>query len=378
MKPTKPFARKAGRIVLLVFSLLIVCILILTGTLLACSPGQVKPFLNEDGTQLPGSITEKTKVTINGVDQGLFIVGKNQNNPVLLFLHGGPGMPEYFLAEKYPSGLEDYFTVCYWEHRGAGLSYNKDIPTETMTVEQIILDTLEVTKYLQKRFGQEKITLLAHSGGSFFGIRAAARAPELYNAYIGIGQITKQAESEKESYTYMLEQYTAAGNTKMARKLQEYPIFESDTALQAYRTSMVREDAMHKLGVGTMRNMDSVIKGIFLPVMQCRAYTLKEKINIWRGKAFSQKRLRDKIDATDLTADVPSLAIPAYFLHGAYDYTVSKSLAMDYFKTLQAPVKGFYTFEQSAHSPLFEEPEKFLSIMIKDVLSGRTALADRS
>ncbi|MHB1456565.1 MAG: alpha/beta fold hydrolase, partial [Armatimonadota bacterium] len=94
---------------------------------------------------MAGSISEKIQVEINGVKQGMFIKSKNFANPVLLFLHGGPAMPEYTFARKYPTGLENYFTVCYWEQRGAGLSYSDDIPQDTLTAEQLINDTLEVT-----------------------------------------------------------------------------------------------------------------------------------------------------------------------------------------------------------------------------------------
>jgi pimeloyl-ACP methyl ester carboxylesterase len=100
----------------------------------------------------------------------MFIKGMNRSNPVLLWVHGGPGMPDYFLAEQYPTGLEDLFTVVWWEQRGAGLSFASDIPPSTMTVDQFISDTYEVTDYLRERFGQEKIYLLGHSWGSFIGI----------------------------------------------------------------------------------------------------------------------------------------------------------------------------------------------------------------
>ena len=110
-------------------------------------------------------LSEKIRVDINGVPQGMFIKSRDVNHPVLLFLHGGPGMPEYFLTQKYPTGLEEDFTVVWWDRRGAGLSYRPHNPRETMTVEQSIADTLSVTNYLKCRFGQEKIYLLAHSGG---------------------------------------------------------------------------------------------------------------------------------------------------------------------------------------------------------------------
>ena len=130
----------------------------------------------------------------------MFIQSRDVNQPVLLFLHGGPGMPEYFLTQRYPTGLEEDFTVVWWDRRGAGLSYNPKIPLATMTVEQSIADTQAVTNYLWQRFGQEKIYLLAHSGGSFIGIQTAAQSPELYHAYLGMCQMTHQIQSEKLAY----------------------------------------------------------------------------------------------------------------------------------------------------------------------------------
>jgi pimeloyl-ACP methyl ester carboxylesterase len=127
-----------------------------------------------------------------------------------------------------------------------------------------------------------------------------------------------------------------------------------------------------------MRDMKSIVTGIFLPSLQFPEYTLQEKVNLWRGKATSGvSSLWDTAITTDLAETLPELKIPAYFFHGVYDYTCSYTEAKAYFEKLQAPVKGFYTFEQSAHSPLFEEPEKMQKILLEDVLEGTNRLADR-
>jgi pimeloyl-ACP methyl ester carboxylesterase len=369
----KPFARKAGRMMLTLISILLACVLILVGVLLAWSPGKPKPFLDENGNLLLGSISEKVFVNINSVEQGMFIKSKNVTNPVLLYLHGG--MPDYFLTQRYPTGFEDYFTVVWWEQRGSGLSYNADIPPETMTLEQMISDTLEVTNYLRHRFGQEKIYLMGHSGGTFIGIQAAARAPELYYAYIGMAQMSYQLKSEWLAYNYMLEQFKVNGNIRMVRKLEAAPVTITNGTPDAYLA--VRDEAMHSLGVGTTHDMKSVVTGIFLPSLTSREYTLLEKLNMWRGKSRSGvSSLWDEMITTDLSKQVPELDLPVYFFHGIYDYTCSYTEAKSYFEKLKAPLKGFYTFEQSAHSPLFEEPEKTLKILQEDVLVGANGLAD--
>jgi pimeloyl-ACP methyl ester carboxylesterase len=349
-------------------------LLLLVGVLqLWSSPGRPKPFLDQNGHPLAGSISEKIHVRINGVEQGMFIIGKDVNKPVLLYLHGG--IPDYFLTQKYPTGLEDQFVVVWWEQRGSGISYSPDIPRETMNLEQMIADTIGVTNYLRQRFGREKIYLMGHSGGTFIGIQAAAREPQLYYAYIGVAQMSNQLESERLAYDYMLKEFRASGNTNMVQKLEAAPVTLENGTPAAYRA--LRDPAMHGLGIGTMHSMRSIFSGLLVPSFQFREYTLKEKIDLWRGKASSGiSCLWDEMTTTDLTKQVTRFDLPVYFISGAYDYTVNYTLSKDYFEKIQAPVKGFYTFEQSAHSPMFEEPQKMQMILQKDVLTGTNNLAD--
>lgn len=371
----RSFARKAGRMLLILIAGLFICLLILAGVLLAWSPGQPIPVVDEKGKPPTASIAEKIFVDINGMEQGMFIIGKDARNPVLLFVHGGPGMPEYWLTEWYPTGLENEFTVVWWDQRGAGLSYSPDIAPATMTYEQFILDTLAVTNYLRTRFQQEKIYLMAHSGGSLFAIQVAARAPELYHAYIGMAQMVYGLKSEQLAHAYMLAKFKEQGNTATVRLLEANPIPLTGPMPAAYDAA--RDDYMHGLGIGTTRAMKSVITGVFLPSWFSWVYTLREKINLWRGKFSSKRILWESTQTTDLTTKVTELQIPVYFFEGQYDYTCNYALAKSYFAQLKAPRKGFYTFVNSAHTPLFEEPEKAQQILREDVLAGMNQLADR-
>jgi len=367
--------RKVGKIVLVLCSVTVLCTIALVTILLIQSYGKMKPFLDENGNIIKGSISEKVYANINGVNMGMIIKSKDASNPVLLFVHGGPGMPEYPLTEKYPTGLEDYFTVVWWDQRGSGLSYQSGMPEEKMTTEQFISDTIEVSKYLRERFGQDKIYLMAHSWGSYIGIQAAAKSPELYHAYIGIGQISNTMESEKIAYDYMLKYYKEAGDEKTVKKLQGLSFKTMDCLPKDYDN--IRDDVMHRSGIGTTHKMKSVVTGIFMPVMQNQEYTLGEKINIWRGKAFSNSSvLHDEEYKSDLSNTLTKLKIPVYFFSGVYDYTVNYFMAEAYLKKIDAPVKGFYLFKESAHSPIFEEPKKVTQIMQEDVKNSKNNLAN--
>jgi pimeloyl-ACP methyl ester carboxylesterase len=353
--------------------ILLACILILVGILQVWSPGTPQPIVDANGKPLAGSISKKIFININGVNQGMFIKGRNVNNPVLLYLHGG--IPDYFLTQTYPTGLEDHFAVVWWEQRGSGISYSDDISPATMNQEQMIADTLEVTNTLRHRFGREKIYLMAHSGGTFIGIQAAARAPDLYYAYMGVAQMSNQSESERLAYEYMLQQFKVNGNAGMVKRLEADPVTLTGGVPKGYQA--VRDQAMHSLGIGTTHEMRSVFSGIFLPSLQFREYTLTEKINLWRGKSRSGiASLWNTMAATDLNQQLTKLDLPVYFFHGVYDYTCNYSLAREYFQKIKAPIKGFYSFELSAHSPMFEEPERMNEILQKDVLTGSNTMAD--
>jgi pimeloyl-ACP methyl ester carboxylesterase len=276
---------------------------------------------------------------------------------------------------QHPTGMDEDFLVVWWEQRGSGISYAADIPPETLTMEQLIADAITVTDYLRDRFHQDRIYLMSHSGGSFIGIQVAALAPERYHAYIGVGQMSNQRESERLAYDYMLDAYRARGNTEMVAQLESAPV-TSDGTPAAYVA--IRDKAMHELGIGTMHDMRSLLFGLVVPSFEFREYTLREKINLWRGKSRSGiSVVWDTMVATDMRTVVPTLAIPVYFLGGRWDYTCSTRLARTYFDVLQAPVKGFYTFDHSAHSPMFEEPARLGAILRGDVLTGGTQLADR-
>ena len=363
---------------LMLFSIALLCLITFLTTLVIISPGRLKPFLDKTGQPLAGSISERVFVKIGGVKQGMFIRGKDIKNPVLLFVHGGPSFPEYFLVDRYPVGLEDNFTVCYWEQRGGGISYTTRVTLESMTLQQLASDAIEVTNYLLSRFNKEKLFVMAHSGGTAFAIKAVKDFPQLFHAYIGIAQITRQAESEKIAYKYMMNQYIADDNSKMVAALKKYPILENDSLILPFFSSTLRDKSMHELGIGTMHNMRSIITDIFLPVWTCRAYTLREKTNIWISKFsfVSKSGLRYQLLNSDIPDDIPSLDIPVYFFSGRYDLTVNKVLSKEYLNALEAPVKGFYTFNESAHSPMFEEPQRLKEILISDVLKRSTSLAD--
>lgn len=184
-----------------------------------------------------------------------------------------------------------------------------------------------------------------------------------------MAQITNQVDSEKLAYNYMLEQYQSEDNLDMIKKFEAYPIESSDEAYNLYFTSSLRDTAIHELGIGTMHNMNSVIQGVFFPSLRCTVYTQIERMKIWKGKVFAQSApVTEEISNFNAFNEITKLDVPIYFFAGVYDYTCAYPLQLEYYETVEAPIKEFYTFENSAHSPLFEESDKAMEIITEDIL----------
>jgi pimeloyl-ACP methyl ester carboxylesterase len=161
----------------------------------------------------------------------------------------------------------------------------------------------------------------------------------------------------------------------MVARLEAAPIPESGGLPPAYLA--LRDDAMHPLGIGTTRDMRSYKSALLLRSLLFSEYTLDEKLNLWRAKARSGvSALLGDMLKTDLAQTTLDFSLPIYFVQGKYDMTCSYELAKDYLGKLRTPLKGFYTFAESAHSPLFEEPAKLRHILREDVLAGSNRLAD--
>lgn len=356
--------------------ILLVVIIVLAALFLHfCPPGRKQPEQFKD----QGSISEKVFVEIGGVRQGMIIKGRDHTKPILLFLSGGPGIPDYFLARKYCPSLESMFVVCYWDYRGTGLSYDPNCSEETLTKEQFVMDTIDVTDYLRKRFERDQIYLMGHSFGTMIGLLAVSVAPEKYHSYIAMSQMADQPRSEMAAINTMIVQYESINNESMMDQLSEFQTSSPDEVrLKTWFDSPIRGIALHDLGHGMMQDMKSIASGVFFPLMGFRDYTIMERLHIWKGFKLIKDSPID-VDCMNFNAfeTVPRVNLPVYFLAGRNDLTCAYGIQKNYFTSLEAPVKGFYSFDHSANSPLFEEPHKALRVLTEDAVRTRTDLRDK-
>src|SRR5688572_19930014 len=151
--------------------------------------GKTPAFRDPHGQLIPGSIAEIKFLELGGCEQWGMIRGENIANPVLVLLHGGPGMSETSLFRACNAVREKSFTGVYWDQRGAGKSFDPATPKSSMTVEQLITDLDQLVDYVCKRLGKHEVTLLGHSWGSPLGCLYASRFPEKVAVYVGCAQI---------------------------------------------------------------------------------------------------------------------------------------------------------------------------------------------
>jgi pimeloyl-ACP methyl ester carboxylesterase len=310
------------------------------------------------------SINSLEKVTLGDLKQWILIRGEDVANPVLLFLHGGPGFPNMPFSHIDSPRLEKHFVVVHWDQRGAGKSFDQNIPKETMNIEQFLSDTHELINLLRKRFSKDKIFLLGYSWGSILGLYTIHRHPEYIHAYVGMGQVANMKEGEIVSYNYTLKKAQEAGDKQSVNILERIGIPPYKGGFQS-------------LGIQRallMRYGGSSCKITFNDLEKFRNaspyYTDNDNKNFMRAFMFTQNLMRDEMMDVDFFTDVLEVKIPVYFFTGRFDYQVPFEVLERYYKVLEAPHKEIVWFENSAHFVTLDEPEVYQNRLINLVLKN--------
>jgi pimeloyl-ACP methyl ester carboxylesterase len=297
----------------------------------------------------PKSVASIEQFSLGNYPQYVLIRGKNNEDPILLFLHGGPGMPTMYLAHDFQRDLEKVFVVVQWDRRGTGKSYESVASAPNLSVSQEIKDSVELIDQLRARFHQEKIYLVGFSYGSYLGILVAQRVPERLHAYIGIGQLACSEEESRQIQDEWL--------TRQASMAHDYEALDELVG----KKPLDREKLLFKCGgeIHLAHNWWPLLwSGIRSP-----EYTFQDISNVRKGVQFTASHLRyDVIDGSILD-NVSSIRIPVYFFSGRYDYTDPTSCTVRLFNSLTAPIKRMVWFEHSAHFVFFEEPEQLALAM---------------
>jgi pimeloyl-ACP methyl ester carboxylesterase len=313
----------------------------------------------------PNGVERLEKVRIGGIDQWVSIRGIDRRNPVLLYIHGGPGYVSIPMSWWFSRGLEEYFTVIQWDQRAAGKTFLLSEPASiapTLSNERMIADAEEMAAWARKEFGKEKIFVLGHSYGSFLGLQLARRHPEWLYAYIGVCQLIDGPESERRGWRFARDAARRDGNAEAARELDAIvPYGDPGRTLPIKDIYVERKWVGYYGGLMAYRrdNSDDSALAELSP-----DYTDQEIEHIWDGNKFATPYLLPEVVALDLT-QIKKLSVPLILFEGRHDRTVNSEIAAAWFDTVKAPEKQLVWFEHSGHMPMTEERGKFLLSLVR-------------
>ena len=308
-------------------------------------------------------IDEKLKVKLGRLLQKIHILSRDDSLPVLLFLHGGPGITNRHSVVKHHADLLDTFTIVAWDQRGGGGSY-WGAKKATLTVKQLTDDAAELVEWLCSRFKKDKLFIIGGSWGSELGTYLAHRYPAKIAAYVGFGQMVDGPENERISYEFALDSAKAAGDEKSVKILKDLGPPKAGIYKGGLKGLLIQRKVMMKYGgFSPNEKRRGIFESIVRPMLLSGEYSLSDIIGIFRGYKKVLNTMWPQIAAVNLASSCPDFKMPYIILNGRLDNNTPASLVDDYFKKIKAPAKELIWFENSGHNPMGDEGELFKSIL---------------
>ncbi len=303
-------------------------------------------------------IAKLEKVELCGMNQWISIRGEDRENPVLLWLHGGPGLAQMPVAHHFDKEIEKEFVVVHWDQRGAGKSNPLDFDESTMSFEQYMCDADELVEYLKKTLDKEKIYLVGHSWGSKLGIELVNEKPENFHAYISVNQIVDIQDGMDIAYEWLMEEVLKKNDTRSFRELER--LGEPPYTIPEYRRFAF-------LVIEYGGNLDMSKEELVAIGLQSPEYTFLDYVQWLDGALRGPQPMWKTSDDHDIDyrEEIVSLEVPVYFFIGKNDYTTPFTLVEEYHEIIDAPKKELVVFENSAHTPFLGETEKFYNEIIE-------------
>ena len=314
----------------------------------------------------PNGVQESYKTRIGGIDQWITTRGHDRANPLVLFVHGGPASPLTPTLWQFQRPLEEYFTMATYDQRGAGKTFLEADPAsiaDTIQIARYVDDAIEVAEHLRLRHKKQKLILMGHSWGSIVGMHAALERPDLFYAYVGIGQAINVRDNERLSYEFGLEQAKRHNNTEAVKELEAIAPYPGDQPVTRDRIIAARKWAQHYGGLSAYRETS---RYFFRAPLLSPEYSAADVCAIDQGNLFTLGRILPEFQAVDFKP-VRSFPIPVVMLMGRHDYTTPQQPVAEWLAKASAPYKQGIWFENSSHMVPWEEPGKTLVTLLEHV-----------
>lgn len=312
-----------------------------------------------------GGINESMYIDVNGTRQWISIYGEDIDNPVLLYLHGGPGSSTSHLDYVITRKWADVYTIVTWDQRNCGKSYSKEQNDVALTKDLLLTDGKEVTKYVLDYLSKDKLTVLGHSWGSIYGANLVLEYPEYYECFIGAGQLVDCLENEE---AFKQEAYIWAQNDEEMLNLVEQLTPDNSTVEHfSIKNTIMQKYGYDMMAKGADYNLISTI--IFNPYysvgdwIQYLNTDMSIYLDFYSSGEFASFSIKDKVE----------YQVPFYNINGDRDYQTNYKLAQEYFEEVSAPYKQMFIMEDMTHGLLESDSEGFSEIIhqIAEIERGR-------
>lgn len=306
----------------------------------------------------PNGIYEEQYVRIGGIDQWVTIHGSDRDNPVLLFLHGGPGDCTNPWTYVLFAPWQKHFTVVQWDQRGAGKTLRKSGPSvlPTVAVERMVQDGIELSDYLRTHLRKRKIIIVGHSFGTILGLTMARTSPDKYYAYVGTGQVVDGTTGYSVAYDALLKYAHAIGNHEAIDELTRVgpPPYASGAGFGVQRKWSNAFEGADKFLPGTI--------GLRLvgPGGGVQAVNDDADSEIFSGQKLVPETTKFRAKASLGT----NFGVPMFGIQGERDFTTPTSMARGYFESIEAPRKEFVTIPDAGHFAVFIHSDEFLRSLV--------------
>lgn len=313
-------------------------------------------------------IDEKVVLNLNQHPHKCHWRGADASLPILIVIHGGPGVPNRHQVFQRHAVLCDVFMVVTYDQRGSGGSYFGCDP-DSLRLEVYLEDLHALVQAVTQRFKQEKVILLGGSWGTELGTLYAFKHPEYVRAYVGYGQVVNGYLNESLSYDFVYQKAKEHNAFEDLRILDEIGPPVKGCYRPVYRGLRKQRNLLMKYGGSSTRHA-SFYHSTIKPIIASGEYTLRDLIGYLKGIRFSLEHSWASIVDYRFEEDVYQFQVPIYFFQGHHDHNTPSALVTPYFERIEAPHKSLIWFEHSAHGPFNEEPEKFHDCLLRYVLKG--------
>jgi pimeloyl-ACP methyl ester carboxylesterase len=305
---------------------------------------------------------------IGGIQQALYFRGEDTANPVILFLHGGPGSPEIPFLHAFQYEWEKDFTVVHWDQRNAGKTYyanDPDAVLPTLTAERVLEDAHEVTAYIKQKLNADKLIIMGHSWGSVLGTMLVQTYPEDYSAYIAVGQVVNMKDNERLGYETVVGAARAANNQADVAALEAlapYPPERYDEGFIEKILLLRQYQAKYKLA--SAMDLNTILPAAVSPYYSFSELMYFFTVDVLPSQGDLTRFLMDDYDARNYGT---AYSVPVYYIMGENDYQTPYPLAKAFFEELSAPVKRFFSVPDAGHFTMLDNKEEFTRILLEEI-----------